>query len=274
MPRSTPSWLWGQVALGLASSHPLRLSQTTSHPKAYLHVLVPSSRFSCYKDMSFHRFWIHHFYPGFCLSGTGALHGACKRFMATTISMLWYLASVPSVPGSISPGTDRGSDFFSLVTERQENQQDVLLFQRCSPHSPHKFSPTSPTFMMDNRLCFAVPRIPSFFICVLSFFVSSQVSCCGFALTSAIAFTAVISSAIHPLKEQIYTFFLFFSSSIGFLAVEALLKPHITNWINSPKPLRHNFSIQKKPAHKKTDSPPVKQATTLPKQKDEPNKKT
>lgn len=44
-----------------------------------------------------------------------------------------------TVPGSISPGTDRGSDFLSLVTERQENQQDVLLFQRCFPHSPHQF---------------------------------------------------------------------------------------------------------------------------------------
>lgn len=64
MPRSTPSWQCGQVALGLASSHPLRLSQTASHPKAYLHVRVPSPRFSCSKDMSFHRFWIHHFYPG------------------------------------------------------------------------------------------------------------------------------------------------------------------------------------------------------------------
>lgn len=94
MPKSNPSWQCGQVALGLAYSHPLRLSQTVSHPKAYLHVLVPNLRFSCYKDMSFHRFWIHHFYPGLRLSGTEALHGACKRFMATTASMLWYLASV------------------------------------------------------------------------------------------------------------------------------------------------------------------------------------
>lgn len=58
-----------------------------------------------------------------------------------------------TVPGSISPGTDRGSDFLSLVTERQENQQDVLLFQRCFPHSPHQFSPTPSAFMRDNRLC-------------------------------------------------------------------------------------------------------------------------
>lgn len=92
--------------------------------------------------------------------------------------------------------------------------------------------------------------------------VSSQVNCCGFAQTSAIAFTAVISSAIRSIKEQRYTLFLSFSLLIGFLAVEALLKPHITNWINSPKPLRHNLSIQKKPAHKKTDSPPAKQAIT------------
>lgn len=56
MPGSTLSWQCGQVALGLASSHPLRLSQTASHPKAYLHILEPSPRFSCYKDLSFHRF--------------------------------------------------------------------------------------------------------------------------------------------------------------------------------------------------------------------------
>lgn len=57
-----------------------------------------------------------------------------------------------TVLGSTSPGTERGSDFFSLVTERQESQQDIPLFQRCSPHSPHQFSPTPSTFMKDNRL--------------------------------------------------------------------------------------------------------------------------
>lgn len=57
-----------------------------------------------------------------------------------------------TAPGSSSPGTDRGSDFFSRVTERQESQQDVPLFQRCSPHSPHQFSPTPSTFTKDNSV--------------------------------------------------------------------------------------------------------------------------
>lgn len=95
------------------------------------------------------------------------------------------------------------------ITGRQENQKDVPLFQRGSPHSPHQLSPTPLTFMKNHRLCFAVLCIPSFFNCV--FFVRSQVNCCGFALNSAIAFTAAISSAIHPLKEQKYTFFVLFS---------------------------------------------------------------
>lgn len=102
----------------------------------------------------------------------------------------------------------------------------------------------------------------------MNFFVRSQVNCCSFALTSAIAFIIVIRSAIHALKEQTHVFVLFFSPSIEFLAVEALLKPHITNWISSLKALRHNLHILKKSACKKTDSPPAKQST-LPKQMDQ-----
>lgn len=46
---------------------------------------------------------------------------------------------------------------------------------------------------------------------------------CSFALTSTITFIIVIRSAIHALKEQTHVFVLFFSPSIEFLAVEALL---------------------------------------------------
>lgn len=119
-----------------------------------------------------------------------------------------------------------------------------------------------------QTLCSVVTHIFSCFIYVVNFFVKSQVNCCSFALTNAIAFTTVIISAIHTLKEQTHMFVLSFSPSIGFLAVEALLKPHITNCVNLLKALRHNLSIHKKSAYKKTDSPPVKHTKTLPKQKD------
>jgi len=88
------------------------------------------------------------------------------------------------------------------------------------------------------------------------------VNCCSFALTSAIAFTTVIRSAIHPLKEQTHMFVLSSSPLMGFLAVDALLKQFITNRINLLKALRHNLSIHKKSAYKKTDSPSAKQART------------
>lgn len=94
------------------------------------------------------------------------------------------------------------------ITGRQENQQDVPLFQRGSPHSAHQFSPTPSTFMK-NETMFCCPLYSLLFqlcLCQVSgellWFFTEQCNClyCSHQLSYS-----------SPKGTKIHFFFVLFS---------------------------------------------------------------
>lgn len=134
-----------------------------------------------------------------------------------------------TVPGSISPGTDRGSDFLSLVTEGKKISKTSHSFRgaRLIPQTNFHLHPQHSWRTINSVFCCPLYSLLLHLCCELlcqmsgelSWFCTDQCNClyCSHQLSYS-----------FPKGTKIY-FFLSVPPSIRFLAVEALLKPHAPN---------------------------------------------